>query len=141
MQHARLTPDYAVAPQFAATDMPAVKAAGFTTVICNRPDDEVPSSFGSAAMRAAAEAEGLTFVVNPVESGDLGLQQADAQRAAVEAATGPVLAYCRSGTRSSIVWAIAMAKTLGVDEVIVAAGRGGYQLGQLRPVLEEAARG
>ena len=62
----QITPDYAVSPQIEPADIAAIKAAGFRTVICNRPDEEVTAELGAAAMRDAAEAAGLAFVDNPV---------------------------------------------------------------------------
>ncbi len=140
MKYVSLTDQFAVAPQIAAEDLPALKAAGFTTIICNRPDHEVPPPLQARTLEAAAQAEGIAFVVNPVEGGTLGFEAVAPQRAAAEGSAGPVLAYCRSGTRSSVVWALAMAPTLGVDAVLTATATAGYDLAQLRQVLEEAAR-
>ena len=104
-----LTDSYAVSPQISPGDLAAIKAAGFTTVIDNRPDGEIPGELHAAAMQTAAEALGLTFVINPVISGALTLDNVLAQKAALESAGGPVLAYCASGNRSSVVWALAHA--------------------------------
>ena len=104
-----LTDNYAVSPQIAADDMAAIKNAGFTMVIDNRPDAEVPPPFWAEAMRVAADAQGLAFVVNPIDSRGLSMSEVNAQKDAIAAATGPVLAYCASGTRSSIAWAFANA--------------------------------
>ena len=91
-----LTEDYAVSPQIAPEDMAAIRDLGYTTVICNRPDLENPPAYHTAVMAAAAEAAGLSFVENPFAAGlDLGI--IDRQRAAIDAATGPVLAYLPLG--------------------------------------------
>lgn len=134
-----LTPAYAVSPQIEPADIPALKAAGYTTVIDNRPDAEIPGEVQTDAVRAAAEAAGLTFVANPVIGGALTQANVDAQRAAIEAATGPVFAYCASGNRSSVVWALASAGTMPVDDLIGIPARFGYQLEHLRPTLEQLA--
>jgi uncharacterized protein (TIGR01244 family) len=136
----RLTDDYAVAPQIQPQDMAAVRAAGFTTVIDNRPDHEIPGDLHTAAMQAAAAAAGLVFVVNPVIGGGMTMDNVTAQRAALAAATGPVLAYCASGNRSSQVWALAMAGRLPTDDLIGLPARFGYQLEGLRPQIEALAR-
>ena len=90
-------------------------------------------------MRAAAEALGLTFVVNPVIGGALTLDNVTAQEAAIAAAAGPVLAYCASGNRSSIVWALANAGKHPADELIGLPALFGYQLEHLRPQIEAFA--
>jgi uncharacterized protein (TIGR01244 family) len=136
-----LTPDYAVSPQIDMTDLPAIKAAGFTTVINNRPDGEIPPHLHTEAMRAAAEAAGLTFVANPVIGGALTMANVQAQGAAIAEATGPVLAYCASGNRSSICWALSQAGTRPVDELVGLPARHGYNLEGLRPQIEALARG
>lgn len=137
----KITPDYAVSPQITPTDLAAVKAAGFTTVIDNRPDAEIPGDLHAAAMRAAAEALGLGFVANPVIGGALTMANVTAQRAAMDAATGPILAYCASGNRSSIVWALAEAKNRPVEDLVGLPARFGYQLDHLRPQIEALAKG
>jgi len=122
----RLTDDYAVSPQITPEDLSALRDAGFTTVICNRPDAEVPPELSSDAMRAAVEAAGMAFVHNPVVGASLGMQQVEVQGKAIAAAPGPVFAYCASGNRSSIVWALSQAGTRPTDDLIEAAARFGY---------------
>jgi uncharacterized protein (TIGR01244 family) len=134
-----LTPDYAVSPQITPQDLAAIKAAGYTTVIDNRPDAEIPGALHMEAMKAAAEALGLVFVANPVIGGALTMDNVTAQRAAIDAASGPVLAYCASGNRSSIVWALAMAGRRPADELISLPARFGYQLEGLRGQIEALA--
>ncbi len=130
-----LTPTYAVSPQIDPSDLPAIKAAGYTTVIDNRPDGEIAPHLHAATMQAAAEALGLTFVANPVIGGAMTPENVATQRAAIETATGPVFAYCASGNRSSVVWALAHAGTRPADELIGIPARFGYQLEHLRPML------
>jgi uncharacterized protein (TIGR01244 family) len=90
-------------------------------------------------MQRAAEAAGLAFVVNPVIGGALTMDNVTVQRAAIEAASGPVLAYCASGNRSSVVWALALAGTRPTDDLIGLPGRFGYQLEHLRGQIEALA--
>jgi uncharacterized protein (TIGR01244 family) len=140
MDTRQITPDYAVSPQIEPTDLPAIAAAGFRVVICNRPDAEVPQELSTEVMRIAAEAAGLGFVVNPVTHQTLNMDMVAAQMAALYAAGGPVLAYCASGTRSTIVWSLGSAGLLPTDEIIAAAARAGYDLFSLRARLEALAR-
>ncbi|TGD66035.1 TIGR01244 family phosphatase [Tabrizicola sp. WMC-M-20] len=136
-----LTPDYAVAPQIDPQDFAAIKAAGYTRVINNRPDAEIPPSHHASAMQAAAEAAGLEFVVNPVIGGALTMANVTAQAEAIATATGPVLAYCASGNRSSICWALAKAGDMPADDLIGIPARHGYSLEGLRPQIEALAKG
>ncbi|MBU1837133.1 TIGR01244 family sulfur transferase [Loktanella salsilacus] len=129
----QITPAYASAPQIDPADAGAIKAAGFVTVICNRPDAEVPPSHQADAVRAAIEAEGLTFVVNPVTHQGLNADMVALQAQA--AASGKTLAYCASGTRSTIVWALGQAGKMDPDAIIAAAATGGYDISGLRDRL------
>lgn len=137
----RLTPDYAVAPQIDPADIAEIVAAGFTTVICNRPDAEVPPDLHAAALRAATEAAGLRFVDNPMRPGGLDPATLARQAQAMAEATGPVLAYCASGNRSAILWSMVRAPALGADGVLAATQAAGYDHRGFRAAFEAAARG
>ncbi len=135
-----LTPDYAVSPQIEPADLAAVKAAGFTTVIDNRPDGEIPPGLHATPMKAVAEALGLTFVVNPISPGNFSDQVLATQQQAIADSAGPVFAYCASGNRSSCVWALAYAGTRPADELIGLPARFGYNLEGLRDRIEAAGQ-
>lgn len=141
MEIRHLTPTYAVSPQIAPEDVAAIRAAGFVAVIDNRPDMEVPADLQASRMRATVEAAGMTFVINPVIGGAITMEAVSGQRSAIDAAPGPVLAYCASGNRSSIVWALAHADRLPVDDLIAAPSRWGYNLEPFRAALERLASG
>lgn len=134
-----LTPGYFVSPQIAVEEVPALAEAGISLVICNRPDDEVPPSHQAAALESAVRAAGMAFVHIPVTNDTLTLDQVAQQAALIEAAEGPVFAYCRSGTRSSIVWAMGQAGKMETDAILEATGKAGYQLDGLRPTLDALA--
>lgn len=133
-----LTPDYAVSPQVSPEDFAAIRAAGYVTVIDNRPDAEIPAAWHTDAMRLAAEAAGLQFIANPVIGGAITQDNVIRQREAIDASSGPVFAYCASGNRSSVVWALAQAGEKSADELIATPARFGYDLEWLRPTLEQA---
>lgn len=135
-----LTPRHAVSPQISPEHLPAIAAAGYTTVICNRPDSEVPVDQQAAAIRAAAEAAGLRFEVLELTMQTMTPQNVAQQRALIDGSDGPVLSYCRSGTRCSVVWALGQAGDMGPDEILAATTAAGYQLDQLRPTLEQMAQ-
>lgn len=136
-----LTDRYAVSPQIAAEDVAAAKEAGFTAIICNRPDEEVPPGLQAADIRAAAEAAGLAFVENPITHGGMPPETVELQRSTIDAAPGPVLAYCASGTRSTVVWMFGAAPVEAPDTLLSAARAQGYALDMLRPQLEALHRG
>lgn len=128
-----LSERFAVSPQIEPGDAPALAEAGFETVICNRPDAEVPPELGAAAVRRAVEAAGLRFVELPATHATIDAALAAAQH---EAALGPTLAYCASGTRSSVLWALGEAERRPPAEVLADAARAGYDLSGLAPRLE-----
>ncbi|SDI12178.1 TIGR01244 family sulfur transferase [Lutimaribacter saemankumensis] len=131
-----LSPRYAVAPQIEPGDLPAIKAAGYTTVICNRPDIENPPALQADEMRKAAEAAGLAFHVLELTHQTMTPENIARQRQMIEDADGPVLAYCASGTRCSVIWSLGQAGRMDVDDILAATRQAGYQLDQLRPTLE-----
>ncbi len=140
MEIKHLTPHYAVSPQIEPRDVAEARRQGFTTLICNRPDEEVPGDLSAAALRRAAEAAGLRFVVNPVRNGALTEANVADQAEAMAASDGPVLAYCRSGTRSAVVWALGQAGDTPTDDILRQAAAAGYALEGLRPQIDARAR-
>ena len=104
----RLNADIAVAPQMTPESMAAVAAAGFRSVINNRPDFEGgPEQPTSAAMQTAATAAGLTYAFLPVAGAYQTPEQAQAMAVLMQQLPKPVLAYCRSGARSGRLYAMA----------------------------------
>ena len=135
----RLTPAISVSQQIAPEDCAIAGAQGFAAIVCNRPDDETPGQPSAATIAAAATAAGLRFAHIPVDARGIDADQIGAM-AAVLAAGGPVLAYCRSGTRSTNVWALAEASRGGdPDAIVAAAGSGGYDVGGMLPALHRLA--
>ncbi|MDO7631672.1 MAG: TIGR01244 family sulfur transferase, partial [Loktanella sp.] len=87
----------------------------------------------------ALEAAGLKFTYIPVTHQGLNMEMVNAQAAAMEAAGGPVLAYCASGTRSSIVWSLSQAGKMPTDDIIAATAAAGYELGGMRGQIDMIA--
>lgn len=132
----RLTDTVAVAGQIAPTDVATAAAQGFVGLVNNRPDGEEDDQPACADLRAAATAAGLTYTAIPVDHRGFNRGQVTALAAVLDAATGPVLAFCRSGTRSANLWALAEASRGGdPDAIIAAAARGRYDVSGLRPTL------
>ena len=137
-----LTSRLSVAPQIDPADIGAIKAAGFVAIVNNRPDDEEAGQPSGDAIRAAAEDHGLAYTAVPVTQAGFSHPQLDAMAAAMAEAGGPVLAYCRSGTRSCNLWALAEAQGGGdPDSIEVAANGAGYDLSGVRPLLDALAGG
>lgn len=134
----QITPRYSVTPQITPEDLPAIKAAGFTTVICNRPNSENPPELHAEAIAEAAQAAGLSFHVLELTHQTMTPENVAAQRGLIDAAPGMVLAYCASGTRCSVIWALGEA-TQGTapDVILQATANAGYALDQLRPALTQ----
>ncbi len=129
-----------VAPQIAVDQVADIAAAGFKTIVNNRPDDEDAGQPSGDAIRAAAEAAGLKYVSIPVTHAGFSHPQIDAMTQALTDSDGPVLAYCRSGTRSCNLWALAAAKAGRNPNLLLAqAEDAGYDLRGIRPMLDALA--
>jgi uncharacterized protein (TIGR01244 family) len=124
-----------VAPrQIVATDLAALAAAGIRLIVNNRPDGEEPGQPCSAEIEAAARSAGLGYLHIPI-AGGFPPAQIEAMAQALE--QGPVLAFCRSGTRSTFLWALARAKRgAPAGESVAAAAAAGYDLGPIRDRLQ-----
>jgi uncharacterized protein (TIGR01244 family) len=127
-QFRRVTDSFEVSPQITPDEARAAAAAGVVLIINNRPDGEQPGQPTNAEIEAAARAGGADYLYLPVV-GRPTPEQAKAQAAAVGAAKGPVLAFCRSGTRSITTWALGEAAA-GHDKADLAklGAEAGYDL-------------
>lgn len=135
----RVTDSFAVAPQIAVEDVATLRDAGFATIISNRPDGEEPGQPTAAEIGAAAEKAGLEFRHVPV-AGGFSLQDAQAMASALADAGGPVFAFCRSGTRSTLLWSLAQASRGGNPDNIAAAAAGaGYDIAPVRAAVDQLA--
>ncbi|WP_017667850.1 TIGR01244 family sulfur transferase [Sandarakinorhabdus sp. AAP62] len=134
----RITEGVSVAPQIAPEDVALAAAQGFRCIVNNRPDGESFDQPPGAEIAAAAQAAGLDYVAIPIDHTGFNLDQVEAMTAAF--AKGPLLAFCRSGTRSCNLWALAAAKH-GSDPqaIIAAASQGGYNVAGLLPLLKQLA--
>lgn len=134
MEIRRLTDNYAVSPQIMPEDVATIRDEGFVRVICNRPDGEIPPALHAQEMRKLVEAAGLEFIDNPVTPGQFTPELIARQAVAMQAA-GPVFAYCASGNRSSVVWALTQAGQNRADDLIATAAEWGYNLEPYRDRL------
>jgi len=126
-------------PQIAPEDLPAIAALGYRSVISNRPDGEAPDQPSAADLRQAAEAAGLIFAHVPVVGGGISDQDIADFRQTLAKLPKPVFGFCRTGTRTTTLWALANAADVAVDDLISQAQAAGYDLSALRPRLEGIA--
>lgn len=135
----RLTATISVAPQIRVADVPLLVAAGFKSLMNNRPDGETTGQPENRLIDVAARTQGLAYYFLPVISGQIS--DADVARfaAAARKLPKPLLAFCRSGTRCTILWALAEAAHRPPDEIVAIAARAGYDLEDLLPRLQAHA--
>lgn len=138
----QITDTIFVSPQIGTETIAEAKALGIVRIINNRPDDESDDQIPGAAIEAAAREAGIDYVAIPVTHAGFSQAQVDAMQQALESAAGPVLAYCRSGTRSTLLWALARAKT-GDNPAVIAsnAAAAGYDVTPVRQLIEMLAAG
>lgn len=135
-----LSAGFSVAPQISIEDVAEAKAQGFAMIVNNRPDGEEPAAPQGLDIGQAAAAEGLAYAAIPIGHAGFSHPQIDALDTLLADATGPILAYCRSGTRSTHLWALAQARGgKDVDGIVEAAAKAGYDLSGLRPMLDALA--
>lgn len=132
----QITPDFAVAPQITPDDIPALAELGFKTILNNRPDEEIDDSADNAAMQVAVELAGLSYRHLPYYPGRMTPELVAEFESAMAEVPGPVLAYCRSGTRSSHLWAMWQAGRMPLERIVAAAASAGYDHSSLVPLLE-----
>jgi uncharacterized protein (TIGR01244 family) len=124
-----------VSGQIQPADVPGLKASGVTMIICNRPDDEEPGQPLAADIQDAAQAEGLEFRHVPIIRG-IGPADVEAMKEALEAAPGKLLAYCRTGNRSALTWAVARrGQGASVEEIQRAVAGAGFDLSPVEHLL------
>ena len=130
----KVTDRLSVAPQIALDDLAKAATQGFRLVINNRPDGEEPGQPTSAQVEAAAKVAGLAYVHIPVR-GSPTPEQVEAEQQLFETEKGPVLAFCRSGTRSIITWSLgqALAGDLSRAELVALGDAAGYDLSNVLP--------
>lgn len=133
----QLTEDFWVSPQIALEDVGEAKARGFTLIVNNRPEGEAPEQVPGDAIEAAATSAEMDYLAIPITHAGFSEEQVEALAAAIVAARGPVLAYCRSGTRSTLLWALAQASQGRDPEAIASeAAAAGYDVAPIRPLID-----
>jgi uncharacterized protein (TIGR01244 family) len=127
-------------PQIGVSDVADAKALGVALVVNNRPEGEAEDQTPGSEIEAAARAAGLDYVAIPITHAGFSEPQVAAMADALAGADGRVLAYCRSGTRSTLLWALARASQGDDPETLTdAAGRAGYDVAPVRPAMDALA--
>lgn len=135
-----ITPDFAVTGALERKDFAAIAAAGFRSVLSNRPDGETGALMTAREESVAAWQAGLQFRHVPAAKHDVMTDSVvEAMSDAVSRLEGPILAHCLSGQRSAIIWAAASARAGNIDCVLAALRQAGFDLDFLRDDLEAQA--
>ncbi len=128
MEAREISDALSVSPQITADDIPALAAAGFRAIICNRPDGEGADQPSFEEIEIAAKKMGIEARYLPVTSGKVSDEDADDFAKAMRELPGPVYAYCRTGTRCATLWSLSQAGVLPMADTLAAAKRAGYDM-------------
>lgn len=138
----QITDTVFASPQIGPEAIAQAKALGIARIVNNRPEGESEDQTPGPEIEAAARAEGIDYVAIPVTHAGFSQGQVDAMAQALDGAGGPVLAYCRSGTRSTLLWALARAKAGDDPDAIASqAAAAGYDVAPVRQLIEMLAAG
>lgn len=142
MQARPLVDGLAVSPQIGVADVALLAQQGVRGIINNRPDGEAPDQPASADLAAAASAAGIAYRHVPFAGGAMDPGTVTDFAQALAELPRPVLAFCRSGTRSTTLWALAAAhEGRAIDDILVRARAAGYNLAGLAlRLVAEASR-
>jgi uncharacterized protein (TIGR01244 family) len=136
----RLSDTVIASPQITLEDIEAAAGLGVAMVINNRPDGETDDQTPGAQIEAAARAAGMEYAAIPVTLPSLSDVHVTAMQEVLGRAAGPVLAYCRSGTRSTLLWSLAQAKSgQDPDAIAQAAAAAGYDVAPVRAAMDAYA--
>ena len=133
----KLTDSIHASPQITLEDVAEAAAMGVKLIINNRPEGESDDQVPGPEIEAAARAAGIDYVAIPVTHAGFSEPQVVAMAKAIDKAQGPVLAYCRSGTRSTLLWALSEASQGGDPDALTnMAAKAGYDVSPVRPLMD-----
>lgn len=137
----RLSDRVFASPQLTPADIDAARALGITLIVNNRPEGESQDQTPGEEIETAARAAAMDYVAIPVSPGNFGEAQVLAMTNALDRTDGRVLAYCRTGTRSTLLWALAQAANgVPLEEIASAASAAGYDISPVLPAMAELVR-
>ncbi len=131
MEFKRINDNVSVAEQIGVDDLDQIVSAGFVTLVNNRPDGEEPDQPKNATIESAAIKHGLKYHFIPMGRLGVSPEMLEQTRAVLENSDGPVLFFCRTGTRSTTLWALSQGGKMPGAEIIAAAARAGYDMSHL----------
>lgn len=138
----KITDTVFASPQITVAEVAEAAAQGITLIVNNRPENESDDQTPGDEIAAAASAAGLGYVAIPITHAGFSEGQVKAMGEALAGADGKILAYCRSGTRSTLLWALAEASRGGNPTSISAqAAQAGYDITPVRPLVDMLAAG
>lgn len=135
----KISAEFSVSPQIAPDDAALIKAAGFVSVINNRPDGEQVDQVQAVVIAEQLAEAGLNYAHQPVVAGQISDADIAEFRQLFDTAEKPLLAFCRTGTRCTMLWALANAADSNIDELIAQAAAAGYDISGLRARMEQQA--
>ena len=139
-QFRRLSERMLASPQITIEDVAAAKKLGVTLIVNNRPEGESDDQIPGAEIEAAARSAGIDYLAIPVGHSGFSHPQVARLAEAIEASDGTVLGYCRSGTRSTLLWALARSNMGDDPEALAAAAaQAGYDVAPVRPAMDALA--
>ncbi|GHH25280.1 hypothetical protein GCM10008023_38460 [Sphingomonas glacialis] len=131
-----LTPALSVSPQLTEADIAQAARDGFRGIVDNRPDGEEPGQLSADQMEQLAASHGMAFAHVPVVAGKIGDEDVARMADVLARLDAPVLAYCRTGTRSTSLWALSQVGSMPAETILKTASNAGYDLAALRSRLE-----
>jgi sulfide:quinone oxidoreductase len=131
MMFNKIIDNYFVSDQITEEDIEQLKEAGFKTIFCNRPDNEEQNQVTVKSIQDKAIERGLNFIHQPVIGGQISQNDIDQFSDYYDAAEKPIFAYCRTGTRSSMLWALSESGKRSIDEILQLTSAAGYNLSNL----------
>ncbi len=137
----KISDSFTVSPQIGVDDIPAIAEAGYCSILCNRPDNEEIGQCGGDAIAAAAEAAGLVYRAVPISSGQVSEANMADFRAALDEMPTPILAYCRTGTRCTMLWSIAQIDHMPPERIVAATAEAGYDMSGLVAQMTQSRGG
>ncbi len=135
MKFAKINTELTVSDQITIEDLKEIQAQGYKTIFCNRPDQESEGQLTFSTIEKEAQNLGIKAIHQPVIGGQISDDDIAQFGTYFELAQKPIFAYCRTGTRCSMLWALSHVKTLPIDEILSKAQIAGYDLSPIKDRL------
>jgi len=135
MKFAKINNELTVSDQITIEDLKEIQAQGYKTIFCNRPDQESEGQLTFSIIEKEAQNLGIKAIHQPVIGGQISDDDIAQFGSSFELAQKPIFAYCRTGTRCSMLWALSHVKTLPIDEILSKAQIAGYDLSPIKDRL------